>query len=151
MHDLEAFIVHAKAQTYVGGGAFREPCRPGSHDVGFEDGEWSYLDSYFGGTDFIGQEVVWRSGEPVWAMNYYGRILEDSLIDAAKAGSIIKRALSAMYREGRFLGGFEWKDAEATYVDWSDGDVGSFRGFERIFMGREEVYRLDYGGGLIRR
>ena len=151
MEGLEAFIVRAKAQTYVGGGAFREPCRRGSHDVGLEEGEWSYLDSYFGGTDFLGQEVVWRAGEPIWAMNYYGRILDDVRIDAATAGSIIKQALSAMYNEGRFLGGFEWQAGNASYVDRSEGDVRSFRGIERILIDRDDVYRLDYCGGLIRR
>jgi hypothetical protein len=150
MNDLHDFIVHAKAKTYVGGAEAREPCRPGSHDVGFDEGEWSYLDSYFGGADFVGQEVVWRSGEPVWSMTYYGRILDAARIDAARAGSIIREALSAMYGEGRFLGGFEWTSGEARYVDWSDGNVDSFRGFERIFIAREEVYRLDYFGGLIR-
>ena len=150
MDRLEALIVRAKANTYVGGGAIRDPCRPGSHDVGFDEGDWSYLDSYFGGTDFLGQELVWRSGEPVWAMNYYGRILEDTLIDATRAGSVIKQALSAMYREGRFLGGFDWRSADATYIDRSEGDVRSFRGFERILIARDEVYRLDYFGGLIR-
>ena len=31
-------------------------------------------------------------------MNYYGRILDDARIDAATAGSIIRQALSALYR-----------------------------------------------------
>ncbi len=150
MEGLEAFIVRAKSRTYVGGGAARAPCRPGSHDVGFDEGDWSYLDSYFGGTDFLGQEVVWLRGEPVWAMNYYGRILDDARIDAATAGSIIKQALSAMYEEGRFLGGFDWSGPDGVYVDRSDGDFRSFTGIEKILVGGEEVYRLDYAGGLIR-
>ena len=39
------------------------------------DGPFAYLDSYFGGTDFIGQEVVYFEGQPTWAMNYYGYIV----------------------------------------------------------------------------
>ena len=30
----------------------------------------------------MGQEVVYHQNTPVWAMNYYGRILEPSLINA---------------------------------------------------------------------
>jgi hypothetical protein len=66
---LTAFIVAAKRATYVAGGARAEPSRPGAHDLTFADGPFSYRDSYFGGTGFLGQEVVWRSGEPVWAMS----------------------------------------------------------------------------------
>ena len=59
LKKLNYFIVKAKAATYVGGGARGAACRPGSHDLEFADGDWSYLDSYFGGRDFIGEEVVY--------------------------------------------------------------------------------------------
>jgi hypothetical protein len=148
--DLNAFIVRAKARTYAGDGATRASSRRGSHDLGHDEGEWAYLDSYFGGTDFLGQEVVWRNGEPVWAMNYYGRILDPALIDAARAGAIIKEALSELYREDRFLGGFEWSTPHGIYRDASDGTAASFTGREGIFVDGVEAYRLDYCGGLIK-
>ena len=80
--QLNTFIVRAKAATYVGGGAKSLSYRPGSHDLQFHEGAFSYLDSYFGGSDFLGQEVVYYEGQPVWVMNYYGRILEPALITA---------------------------------------------------------------------
>lgn len=46
MHD---FIIRAKAATYVGSDQPAPACRPNSHDLKFSDGDWSYLDSYFGG------------------------------------------------------------------------------------------------------
>ena len=150
MDELEAFIVRAKARTYVGGGASRPSSRPASHDIGHEDGPWSYLDSYFGGTDFLGQEVVWYRGEPAWAMNYYGRIVRPDRIDAATAGAIIKEALAALYREGRFLGGFTFDAAAGRYSDRSQGDYRSFRGTEEITIGGDLVYRLDYHGGIVK-
>ena len=108
LKDLNAFIVKAKAATYVGDGEKAESCRPGSHDLIFEKAPFFYLDSYFGGSDFIGQEVVYYKGKSVWAMNYYGHILAPDLITAADAGKMIKESLSKMYAEaGRFLGGFE--------------------------------------------
>src|SRR3954451_1022199 len=103
---LNAFIVEAKRATYVGNGSTAEPSRLGSHDLSFSDGTLTYRDSYFGGTDFLGQEVVWNEDVPVWAMNYYGYISRPDLIDAMRAGATIKMALRAMYGEGRFLGGF---------------------------------------------
>ena len=85
--ELERFVVRAKRASYVGDGERALPSREGAHDLTFADGQWSYRDSYFGGTDFIGQEVVWLMGEPVWAMNYYGYIFRPDLIDAVRSGA----------------------------------------------------------------
>lgn len=152
--QLEAFIVAAKAATYVGGGEKCLSYRPASHDLQFHDGSFSYLDSYFGGTDFIGQEVVYHGGVPVWAMNYYGRILEPAQIAAADAGQIIQESLSKLYEQGRFLGGWKHSTDLGTYVDTNDGDVASFTGVEWIAReadGKDvRVYELVYHGGLIK-
>jgi hypothetical protein len=150
LDQLNAFVVRAKAATYVGGGAKSPSHRPGSHDLQFDENAFSYLDSYFGGTDFLGQEVVCYEGKPVWAMNYYGRILEPSMITAAEAGQIIRESLSKMYQEGRFLGGFEHTTENGTYVDTSEGDVASFTGKEWIMRGNTKVYELAYHGGLVK-
>jgi hypothetical protein len=147
---LNRFVVKAKQATYVGNGARAEPSRDGAHDLVFADRSWTYRDSYFGGTDFIGQETVWLDGEPVWAMNYYGYITRPDLIDGARAGATIKLALSAMYGEGRFLGGWEWNGPHGAYRDASAGDVGHFSGRETITVGDVEAYALDYHGGLIK-
>ncbi len=147
--DLNAFIVRAKAATYVGSGE-HVPCRLDSHDLRFEEGSWAYHDSYFGGSDFIGEEVVYFEGKPVWAMNYYGRILRADLITAAQAGQMIKASLSSVYKEGRFLGGFEHTEQDLTYIDASNGTVDCFRGQELIRHGQETAYELDYHGGLIK-
>ncbi|MBK9927428.1 MAG: hypothetical protein IPP66_19330 [Anaerolineales bacterium] len=148
--ELNAFIVRAKAATYVGSGEHAKSSRPGSHDLHFTDGKWSYLDSYFGGTDFIGEEVVYFDDKPVWAMNYYGYILRDDLLTAAQAGQMIKASLSRMYKEGRFLGGFTHSEDGLTYVDTSDGTADHFHGREIIRRGEEIAYELVYHGGLIK-
>ena len=147
LHD---FIIHAKAATYVGEGKPAPACRPGSHDLKFEDGDWAYLDSYFGGRDFIGEEVVYYQGKPVWAMNYYGHILRPDLITPAQAGQVIKASLSKMYSEGRFLGGFEYRHDDFIYHDTSEGSVLSLRGREFISRRGETAYELFYHGGLIK-
>lgn len=147
---LNDIIVKAKAATYVGGGNKVGASRLGSHDLAWSEGDWRYLDSYFGGTDFIGQEAVWFRQEPVWAMNYYGYIALPELIDGQRAGETIKAALSAMYAEGRFLGGFQWAGPHGTYIDRSTGDAGHFQGREVILVEGREAYALDYCGGLIR-
>lgn len=148
--ELHNFIVRAKAATYVGGGAKAPACRPASHDLQFAQGDWRYLDSYFGGADFIGEETVWHAGNPVWAMNYYGYILKPELITPAQAGQMIKASLSRMYAENRFLGGFQYSAGDFTYVDTSQGELSRFTGREYIQRHGITVYELVYHGGLIK-
>ncbi|MCD7060111.1 DUF5680 domain-containing protein [Pelagibacterium xiamenense] len=150
LSELEGFVVEAKRATYVGTGAPAESSRPGAHDMCHARGRWSYRDSYFGGTDFLGQETVWHDGEPVWAMNYYGYIVRPHMFDARRAGETTKAALCAMYAEGRFLGGFEWDGPHGVYRDVSRGTVAQFHGRETIAIGGVVLYGLDYCGGLIR-
>ena len=148
--ELNDFIVIAKAETYVGDGERLPSCRSGSHDIGYTSGRWHYLDSYFGGTDFAGQELVWHDDEPVWAMNYFGRIVERDLIDGRKAGMVIKSALLRLYLdEKRFLGGYEFEHAFGRYVDSSSGDCAHFIGHEVIMLNERKAYELDYRGGLV--
>ena len=144
------FILRAKAACYIGNGATAAPSRPGAHDLTFSDGDLSYRDSYFGGTDFLGQELVWQAGQPIWAMNYYGRILRDDLLTSAQSGAVIRAALSTLYLQGRFLGGFDHDHAGFAYHDRSEGDWRAFTGQEQILQGQTLTYRLDYHGGLIR-
>lgn len=148
--DLHTFIVRAKAASYVGDGAKIQACRPGSHDLQFVDGEWSYLDSYFGGTDFIGEKTVWHAGNAVWAMNYYGYILRPELITPSQAGQMIKASLSRMYAEKRFLGGFQHREGDFIYFDTSEGEFSRFTGREWIQRESVRAYELVYHGGLIK-
>jgi hypothetical protein len=150
LQQLNNFIVQAKAGTYVGNGKKTKSCRKESHDLKFQEGPFCYLDSYFGGTDFIGQEVVYYDDEPIWAMNYYGRIIEPEKFTAAEAGQIIKESLSRMYEEGRFLGGFEYSFESGVYTDTSQGDLESFTGKEWITRDNLKVYELVYHGGLVK-
>lgn len=147
--DLTAFIVRAKSATYVGDGGQVPPGRTASHDLEYREGELVYRDSYFGGSDFLGQETVHVSGRPVWGMNYYGYLLTGG-VTAAVAGATIKAALTGLYAEGRFLGGFRYEVGDLVYIDESTGDVERFRGVEHILNADgERVYELRYHGGRI--
>ena len=147
---LEKFIVRAKAASYVGSGAKSLSHRPASHDLEYHEGEFDYLDSYFGGSDFIGEEVIYYRQQPIWAMNYYGRIIEPSRINAAEAGQVIKESLSQMYQTGLFLGGFVYHTTYGIYTDTNQGDFTSFTGKEWISRDGIVAYELYYHGGLIK-
>jgi hypothetical protein len=48
----------------------------GAKDFPYHNDKYSYLDSYFGGLHFGGQEVVWEYGTAIWGMNYFGQTFE---------------------------------------------------------------------------
>jgi len=146
---LEQFIVRAKQATYVGGGKKLLPYRLGSKDLQFAEEDWIYHDSYLGESNFIGQEIVYYRLQPVWGMNYFGRILRLDRITSPQAGEMIMKSLSRLYAEGRFLGRFEYAEGDLKYVDNNAGDVSAFRGREWIYRNDELVYELDYHGGLL--
>jgi hypothetical protein len=150
LEHLEAFIVKAKTATYAGSGALVDSSRSGSTDLRFEEGDFSYRDSYFGGADFIGEEVVWHRGEPVWAMNYYGYIREPGKLSDEESGKVLKESLTALYREERFLGGFRHQTALGLYVDTNEGELTCFHGLEWTERDGERLYELRYHGGMIR-
>lgn len=146
---LHAFIIRAKKATYVGDGATAEPSRTGSHDLTYSEGPYSYRDSYFGGIDFLGQEVVWLGERPVWAMNYHGYIIAPALITADQAGTILKAALSTPQSQGRLLDNFTYESGGFTFAITSRGTVARFSGCETIAGDGVVAYQLDYQGGLV--
>jgi Domain of unknown function (DUF5680) len=147
---LHPFIICAKKATYVAGGAKDQPSRPGSRDLSFREGDWTYRDSYFGGTDFLGQETVWFKNEPVWSMIYYGYILRPDLIDGNRAAQTLRAALSTETSVGRLLDNFEWSGPHGHFSISSEGTVEHFKGRETITVNGIPAYALDYMGGLIK-
>lgn len=85
---LIGFLIDAKKNTYASGNASKsQSTRLNSHDyeykVEIEGESMIYHDTYFGGLNFIGEEVVYRNNEPKWAMNYYGNTIDESLSEGA--------------------------------------------------------------------
>ena len=150
IQEMLNFILLAKQASYVGGGRKLLPYRLGSHDLQFIKDNWAYHDSYFGESDFMGEEIVYHHGKVAWGMNYFGRILSLEKITPAQAGSVIQQSLSKMYQSGRFLGGFQHMVGEYIYTDTNDGDALYFTGKETISLIGEIVYQLVYHGGLIK-
>lgn len=150
LDTLHDFILSAKAASYIGDGALAPSSRPASHDLAYQSGKFRYLDSYFGGSDFIGEEIVYHLDGPLWGMNYYGVLLKPGSISAEAVGKMLKACLSLMYRQGRFLGGWSHTQGNLTYHDTSQGDLTQFSGREWIEKDGEVVYELVYHGGMIR-
>lgn len=71
--NLIEFLIKAKKNTYAGSDKKEEiSCRSCSNDLVYQEGDYKYFDSYFGGERFVGEEVLFVKDKPVWAMNYSG-------------------------------------------------------------------------------
>lgn len=53
------------------------PSRLKWEDYHFEKDGLIYHDTYFGGRDFIGEEIVYENEKPVWGANYFGFVLAE--------------------------------------------------------------------------
>ncbi|WOO36794.1 DUF5680 domain-containing protein [Anaerocolumna sp. AGMB13020] len=139
------FLLRAKKATYAGYGPEGSASRPSSHDIVYEEGEYFYYDTYLGGEKFAGEEGVWISQNPVWAMNYSGRVLSQEF-----SGDFLKRALSHPSKELPYRGPLLFTEEEYTYHSTSLGDLNWFQGAEEIFYQGSKVYECVFHGGAIR-
>jgi Domain of unknown function (DUF5680) len=148
--ELIAFIVRAKANTWNGNGQASLAYRPGSRDLQYHESDLAYMDSYFGSTDFLGQEVVWQNGTPIWAMNYHGRILRPDLYDGARAGATSQIGRSNVHALGTFLSEYEFALEHSVFRMSTTGDAASFSSSEWHEVNGVIAYRFDFHGGLVR-
>ncbi len=149
--ELAEFLREANKNTYANVGANKaSSLRPNSEDYHYEKGDLTYHDTYFGARDFIGEEIVYKAGKPVWGMNYYGTVLNPT-ITTADAYKILRPAL--MKDSGDLLpvrGPQSYTEGTSTYTNRVDGTLEAFSGEENILISGQLVYRGLFHGGFIK-
>lgn len=158
-NNFKKFLIEAKKQTYANSNIEkRESSRLGSSDYHYEekiDGQkLFYHDTYFGGTKFMGEEVVYcDSSIPEWGMNYYGIILDETLSD-----EIIDKALRpALMRVGDdatvlpVRGPSKFENGDYVYTFKVSGTLNCFEGIEEIYCCDRLIYKLICHGGIIQK
>lgn len=141
---LLPFLLRAKRATYAGKGAESEPWRPASHDLRYAEEDLLYIDTYLGGERFAGEEALWRADEPLWAMNYVGRVLGEGF-----SGDFLKEALSLGDLGCPYRGPRIHRNGEFVYHCIVDGGFPWFTGHEEIFRGTARVYECRFHGGAV--
>lgn len=149
MKGLEEFLRKANRNTYAADGERSPATRLGSEDLEFCDGDWVYHDTYFGSARFIGEEIVYYKGVPVWGMNYYGYIVRQGILPKA-VYTFLKQAL--LQESGDVIpvrGPKVFSVNALTYRNTVSGSLENFEGREEIDMDGACVYRARYHGGNI--
>lgn len=155
LERLKRFIIEAHANTYASDtGKPIDPCRLGSTDFRYEKGNFVYLDSYFGGRRFIGEEVVYGCDffgtNVTWGMNYFGTVPKEAKMDHKPIYSFLKKCLRVGVEDGiPFRGPNCWATETFKYECIVDGDLSFFSGEEMIYYREGMVYIAKFHGGLI--
>lgn len=139
------FLITAKKSTYAGKGAETTPSRVKSHDLVYSEDDFMYYDTYLGGEKFAGEEALWISGQPYWAMNYMGRVTGEGF-----SGDFLKEALLHVPQEMPFRGPSEYINGDYSYHCTVSGEFEWFQGKEIICYKGNEIYVCYFHGGLIK-
>ena len=154
---LARFLIDAKKQTYANSNAKKiNSSRLGSHDYHYEEeveGElMTYHDTYFGGTKFMGEEVVYcGTNVPKWGMNYYGITMDEDLSEEA-VDKALRPALMKVGEDDTVLplrGPSKFENEGYIYTFKSKGSLENFVGVEKIYKDGKLIYRLQCCGGII--
>ncbi len=152
--EVRDFLMEAKKQTYANEMVKKlEPSRNGSNDYEYSRDGMTYHDTYFGGTHFIGEEVVYVNDNiPIWGMNYYGVTLDENLSEEAM-DKVLRPALMQVGSDDILpvRGPRKFVNEEYTYTFHVKGDMDYFEGEETIHKNELKIYQLKCHGGRIRK
>ncbi len=147
---LSDFLKVAKKNTYASATAKKvKSQRPGSRDYEYSVGDLLYHDTFFGSLNFIGEEVVYEGGKPVWAMNYNGYTdpgLTEEEIDKSLRGALGQEKNDLIPVRGPSL----YVSGNCKYTNKIRGDLKQFEGREEIEKDGKLVYFAVFHGGLIK-
>ena len=131
------FLIRAKKSTYANSTIEKvKSSRVGSSDYHYEEKidnkKYIYHDTYFGGTKFMGEEVVYcDSNKPIWGMNYYGVTFDDTLGEEAMDNALRPALMN-------------------VYIFKTTGTIENFDGIEQIYKDNKLIYELHCSGGFIK-
>ncbi len=145
LDQLISFRLEANVNTYAAFMNEAPSTRLDSHDFRYENGDYTYHDTYVGGEQFAGEEAIWKKGKALYAMNYMGRVLAKEF-----SGNFLKAALRAADHKMPYRGPEYFEDGEYTYKCSVNGNFTWFQGYEEIYWQDKKVYECYFHGGVTR-
>ncbi|MDD3229823.1 MAG: DUF5680 domain-containing protein [Oscillospiraceae bacterium] len=142
--EIISFLISAKKNTYAANKNEDNSSRMKSHDFSYSDSGYKYLDSYLGGEKFCGSEVVWHYDNPIWSMNYTGRITGEHF-----NSDFLKEVLLNVPYEIPYRGPEIFVKGDYHYHCKVEGEFIWYQGYEEIFYLEEKIYECYFHGGII--
>ncbi len=151
IEEIKQFLVEAESKTYVAGkegDVFKTELslslpREIVYEypkVGFSKPDLRYIDRYFGGLKFAGQEVIFKNYDvPVWGRSYYGVISPTSDYTKEMILSLVKQGRSR-FISNLWGGAAEWQSLVGNnfifvirFPNPNNASLGNFIYHEWIF------------------
>ncbi|TSD03354.1 MAG: hypothetical protein Athens071416_35 [Parcubacteria group bacterium Athens0714_16] len=151
LNKLTNFLKTAKKNTYASEKAKRITSqKSGSKDYEYKEGEFLYHDTYFGSHDFIGEEIIYENGKPIWGMNYNGYIIDEKE-NEKDIYIFLRKALAQDYDDIiPVRGPKNFKIENYEYKNNTLGTLGKFEGREEILKDGKLIYYAIFHGGFIK-
>ena len=143
--EFEDFLVEAKKQTSGSESSKPKQLDDGSKEYVVEIDDYVYRDRFFGENPFVGQEIIFEKGEPIWSMNYHGKATRDQ----EEVFSFLTKALALIEKKKPYRGPEKLEDGPWFYRFMSRGNINAFWGEEEILYDGVRVYWLRFHGGEI--
>lgn len=138
---LVEFLIKAKTSTYADGIKYKVPSiKPNSIDYHYVEDNYIYHDTYFGSSEFYGEEIVSLDNKPVWPMEYKGGVLNNETTDIY--ATVLKPALKNVDYNLPLRGLKEFIVDDYKYSFETIGTLNQFKGIERIYKKDKLVYEL---------
>jgi len=141
--NIAEFLVRAKKTIFAADRTKMESSRPNSKDIQYVEGNLKYIDTFLGGTNFAGEEALWKDDIPFWSMNYIGRLLSNDIA----IFKFLNEALLLVPEEYPYRGPLLYENDDYTYKCTIEGDFHWFSGLEEICHKNNKVYELVFHGG----
>ena len=145
INRLVEFRLEASVNTYAAYMNETDSTRLDSHDFKYSNGPYTYHDTYVGGEQFAGEEVIWYEGKSQYAMNYAGRVLNQNF-----SGDFLKEALRQADKKMPFRGPGHYQSGQYIYKCNVVGDFTWFQGYEEIYCDNVKVYECYFHGGIMK-
>lgn len=123
------FIIKAKRNTYAGNGKEVDASRTASHDFCYKENSFLYYDTYLGGENFSGEEAVWHNQNPIWCMNYAGRVIGDNF-----HSDFLKEALFHVSEDIPYRGPSIYTKGDYHYHCKIEGEFIWYQGYEEMII-----------------
>lgn len=153
MNELKKFLIEAKKQTYANANIKKSASsRLNSNDYEYQNRNMTYHDTYFGGTKFIGEEIVYVDNKTFWGMNYYGVTIDESLGEEAMDNAL-RPALMMVGDDEDIIpvrGPKQFINGDYKYAFQVNGSLENFIGTETVYKDNIKIFELKCCGGLIK-
>lgn len=147
--DFVEVLLRASKTGYSSPNAVVKDQPDGAYEIIYEENKWLFIDYWFGGNPFSGQESVSYAGKAMWAMQYRGGVPENASVAHEEVFSFLKKALAQCSADEPLRGPAEFAEDGWYYTNTWSHDLSEFTGHEEITYKGEIVHITDYFGGLV--